>query len=83
MLDLPIENVCHRFEAAVRVVGGALGFSGRVVGRTHLVEEKERSDVVESCCGKGSSDQETAALEKDVRALIGDLVEKGLVAEIF
>ena len=67
VLHLAREQVRHRLEAAVRVVRRAERLAGRVIGRPHLIEEKERIDEVERGPRKGAADDEAAPFALAVR----------------
>ena len=51
-------------------------------GLWRLLGEATDMETALSVVGQAFPDQQPDAVEKDVRTLIGDLVEKGLVAEI-
>ena len=52
-------------------------------GLWRLLAEATDMETALDVVGQAFPDEKTDAVEKDVRALIGDLVEKGLVTEIF
>ena len=62
MLHAAFEHVGHGLEAAVGMVGRALGLAGAQVGRPHLVEEEEGVEVVERPRGEGTVHHEALAL---------------------
>jgi hypothetical protein len=62
VLHAPGEQVGDRLEAAVRVIGRALGFARSQVGRPHLVEQEERVEVIELAGGEGPPHLEAGAL---------------------
>src|SRR3990172_6177480 len=47
VLDLSVQHIGDGLEAAMRMVGRTLRLARCVVGRTHFIEEEERSDVVD------------------------------------
>ena len=62
VLELSLEHVGHRLEAAVRMVGRAHGLARAVVGRPHLVEEQEGIDEVEARGRERTPNDEAARL---------------------
>jgi hypothetical protein len=63
VLDLPVEHICHRLESAMGMIWSPLGLSGGIFDRSHLIEQKERADVVDTCRGEWAVDQEAASFE--------------------
>src|SRR5262245_20329345 len=60
VLELALEEIGDRFEAAVRMVGGALCLAWAVVRRAHLIEQQEWIDHVEALARKRPSDDEAS-----------------------
>jgi hypothetical protein len=59
----PVEHVGDGLEAPVRVPGGALGLTWRVVHLTHLVHVHERVEGRQVDAGEGPPDGKALALE--------------------
>lgn len=51
-------------------------------GLWRLLAQATDMETAQAVVGQAFPDEDADAVEKDVRALIGDLVEKGLVTEI-
>ncbi|CAM2158015.1 conserved hypothetical protein [Paraburkholderia tropica] len=56
------EHVRDRLEAAMRMVGRALGGAGRVVGGPHFVEQQKRVEIHQLTGGERAVDDESPAL---------------------
>ena len=67
VLELALEHVGDRLEAAVRMVGRADRLARPVVDRPHLVEEQERIDQLEPGGRERAAHDEAAALGLLVR----------------
>ena len=63
MLEDPVNHVGDRFETAMRVPRGALGFSGRVFHFAHLIHVDERVKQSQIDPGEGAAYRETLTLE--------------------
>ena len=62
--ELAFERVRDRFEAAMRMVGRALGLARRVIDRSHFVEQQERIEVHQQTCRKRTVDDKAAAFSR-------------------
>ena len=51
-----VDHVGDGFETAVRVIGSADGFAGRILRRSHLIDEQKGVDVGEPLNGKRAMD---------------------------
>jgi hypothetical protein len=62
-----LEDVADGLEAAVRVVGRADRFAGRVLDRPHLIEEQERVGEREAGAREGAPHEEAGPFALPVR----------------
>ena len=65
--DLAVQHVGHGLEAAVRVVGRALGLARRVLDGAHVVEQQERVGEAKVDAGERPAHLEALALEEPGR----------------
>ena len=64
MPDLAVHHVRHRLEAAVRMIGSALGLARRVLDGAHVVQQQERVRQAEVDAGGRATDLEPLAFEE-------------------
>ena len=62
-----LDHVGHRLEAPVRVPGGSLRLTGRVVDLTHLVHVHEGVQVTQAHPGERPAHRESLTLESSRR----------------
>ena len=64
MLDLAVDHVGHGLEAAVRMVGRALGLAGRVLHGAQVIQQQERIGQAKVDPGEGAAHLEALAFQE-------------------